>query len=391
MKNDIVLRSWQESAFKSLKGNEYSGILAVVTGGGKTIFGLHCYNEAIKERPDIKLIVVVPSQALRDQWAVNISKYTTIKSNEIGFSLKNPKKICYVVINLSFQKQYALIETSNCLVIFDECHRYGTINNIPFLSRKYFGKVGLTATLERLYDDGVESILKRFIGDLIYEYNINDAVNDGVVTPFKLINYKLPLIDSEEHEINKINRSISIAKREENEEKIKFLLLKRRRILNNSMYRVPTAVMLIKKHLMLKKIVFCESTLQADEIYLELKRLNLQVAIYHSKLSQKKRLSNLVSFINGYCHTLIGCKSLDEGFDVPDIEMAIIVSQTATNRQRIQRIGRSIRKSPNKESSVVITLYNSEDEERKLDLELDDQELISKEWYYVNKMENSAI
>ena len=157
------------------------------------------------------------------------------------------------------------------------------------------------------------------------------------------------------------------------------------------MYRVPTAVMLIKKHLMLKKIVFCESTLQADEIYLELKRLNLQVAIYHSKLSQKKRLSNLVSFINGYCHTLIGCKSLDEGFDVPDIEMAIIVSQTATNRQRIQRIGRSIRKSPNKESSVVITLYNSEDEERKLDLELDDQELISKEWYYVNKMENSAI
>lgn len=391
MKYNIVLRSWQESAFKSLKRNGYNGILSVVTGGGKTIFGLHCYNEVVNENPDVKLIVIVPSQALRDQWAVNISRYTNIKPNEIGFSLKHAKKSCFVLINLSFQKHHSLLNTSNYLVIFDECHRYGTINNVPFLSKKYFGKIGLTATLERLYDDGVDAILKQYIGELIYEYNINDAVNDGVVTPFKLINYKLPLIDSEENEINKISRSLSIARREENDEKIKYLLLKRRRILNNSTYRVPTAVMLINQNLMAKKIVFCESTLQADEIYSELKRLNLQVAIYHSKLSQKKRLSNLVSFINGYCHTLIGCKSLDEGFDVPDIEMAIIVSQTATNRQRIQRIGRSIRKSKGKESSVVITLYNSEDEERKLDLELDNQELISKEWYYVNKMENTAI
>ena len=101
-----------------------------------------------------------------------------------------------------------------------------------------------------------------------------------------------------------------------------------------------------------------------------------------------RSLSNLVAFVNGYCHTLIGCKSLDEGFDVPNIELAIIVSQTATNRQRIQRIGRSIRKSKNKDSAIIITLYNSDDEEKKLDLELDNNELFSKEWYYVNKMEN---
>jgi len=391
VKSKIELRTWQVTAFESLQKYDYKGIFSVVTGGGKTIFGLHCYNQAVVEKTDLKLIVIVPSQALRDQWAVNISQYTDLNPEQIGYSLKNAKKTCYVIINLSFQKQHSLIDTSQFLVIFDECHRYGTINNVPYLKRNFFGKIGLTATLERLYDDGVESILKEYIGPLIYEYNINDAVKDGVVTPFKLINYKLPLIESEEEEIFKINRAISIAYEEENDEKVKFLLLKRRRVLNNSTYRVPTAVMLINQNLMTKKIVFCESTAQADEIFMELKRLKLQVAIYHSKLSQRKRLSNLVSFINGYCHTLIGCKSLDEGFDVPNIELAIIVSQTATNRQRIQRIGRSIRKSKNKDSAVVITLYNSADEEKKLDLELDDQELISKEWYYVNKMEDSKI
>lgn len=391
MGTKIKLRNWQTQALKSLEENNYNGIFSVVTGGGKTIFGLQCFNLLNSRNSGLKLLVVVPSQALKDQWVANIVQFTNLNLEEIGYSLKKSNKKCYVIINLTFQKQHILIDTTNFFAIFDECHRYGTPSNVSYLSRIYYGKIGLTATLERLYDDGVESILTKHIGRLIYQYGINDAVKDGVVTPFKLLNYKLPLIEKEEIELQKLNKALAIARDEDNEEKVKFLLLKRRRFLNNSVYRVPTAVTLIRQNLLIKKIVFCESTRQCDEIFEELKRLKLQVGIYHSKLTQKKRLSNLVSFINGYCHTLIGCKSLDEGFDVPNIEMAIIVSQTSTNRQRIQRIGRSIRKSKNKESSIVITLYNTDDEEKKLDLELDNEELISKEWFYVNKMENSKI
>ena len=95
MKSKIELRTWQVTAFESLQKYDYKGIFSVVTGGGKTIFGLHCYNQAVVEKTDLKLIVIVPSQALRDQWAVNISQYTDLNPEQIGYSLKNAKKTCY--------------------------------------------------------------------------------------------------------------------------------------------------------------------------------------------------------------------------------------------------------------------------------------------------------
>ena len=83
-------------------------------------------------------------------------------------------------------------------------------------------------------------------------------------------------------------------------------------------------------------------------------------------MRRSDRISVLNNFNSNYYHTLIGCKALDEGFDVPDIDFGIIVSQTKTNRQRIQRLGRTIRKSKGKLKPVIYTLYTTEDEYLKL-------------------------
>ena len=62
----------------------------------------------------------------------------------------------------------------------------------------------------------------------------------------------------------------------------------------------------------------------------------------------------------------MSCRGLDEGFDVPDADSAIIVSSSAASRQRIQRMGRVLRKNPNKDRASIYTLYSSDNEKERL-------------------------
>ncbi len=244
---------------------------------------------------------------------------------------------------------------------------------MSFLKNKFESKIGLTATLERKYDDGVEQILIPNIGKKIYDYDIKKALKDGVVENYKMVYLKTFFNDKEEEEYENLSKKIaklsgmhySGVKNKNNidsDKYLKLLLFKRSRLVNNSNQRKYIATKLILNNLRRKKIIFCESIKQAEEIKEECKKNNLDTVVYHSKMSQSDRVSVLNSFQSNYYHTLIGCKALDEGFDVPDIDFAIIVSQTNTSRQRIQRLGRTIRKSKGKEKPIIYTLYTTEDE-----------------------------
>ncbi|MEO7167422.1 MAG: helicase-related protein [Chthoniobacterales bacterium] len=51
----------------------------------------------------------------------------------------------------------------------------------------------------------------------------------------------------------------------------------------------------------------------------------------------------------------ISCRGLDEGLDIPEIDAAVLVASTQRPRQRIQRIGRTFRKTRNGRRLAVIT------------------------------------
>ena len=63
----MKLREWQETAFP-LWWNRKRGIVKVVTGGGKTVFAIHCLKQYLEENPNNSILIVVPSIALLDQW-----------------------------------------------------------------------------------------------------------------------------------------------------------------------------------------------------------------------------------------------------------------------------------------------------------------------------------
>ena len=65
----------------------------------------------------------------------------------------------------------------------------------------------------------------------------------------------------------------------------------------------------------------------------------------------------LERFRTGSIRILIACKAIDEGLDVPDASIGIILSGTSTQRQRIQRLGRIIRKQSSKDRAALYYLH----------------------------------
>jgi len=85
--------------------------------------------------------------------------------------------------------------------------------------------------------------------------------------------------------------------------------------------------------------------------------------IYHSEMSKEARKRNMEDFRNRNVHILVSCRCLDEGIDVPDASVGIVLSGAAVTRQRVQRLGRILRRAEGKASASLYYLYIQESAE----------------------------
>ena len=92
----------------------------------------------------------------------------------------------------------------------------------------------------------------------------------------------------------------------------------------------------------------------------------LSATIYHSRIRPELRRDNLRLYRSGVFSVLVTCRALDEGVNIPETNVAIIASSTASNRQRIQRLGRVLRPAPYKEQATIYTIYMTRAEEDRL-------------------------
>ncbi|MEP1032480.1 DEAD/DEAH box helicase [Ekhidna sp.] len=383
-------RGWQKQALKKWK-QDFKGIVSVVTGGGKTLFAFFCISEFKKAFPDKKLIVIVPTITLLDQWYLGFEEDLSVSREHIScFSgQEKPKKfneVNLLVINTARNVLKNLKNKEQYLLIVDECHRAGSPANSESIKGSYAATLGLSATPDREYDLGLKKYIIPRLGRVIYKYNYLQALNDNVISPFELINVEIDLLPHEKKEYDKISKRLKflLSKKEEGEgdrHKIEMLLIKRSRISNEALVRVPVAVKLLEENRNRKTIIFHESIDGANAILKVLNERGQTSVIYHSGVGAEIRRDNLRLFKKGIFNILVTCKALDEGMDVPKTSVAIIASSTASNRQRIQRLGRVLRPAEGKEKAYVYTIYASLQEKQRLMKEyLKLQEHIDVKW-----------
>ena len=368
----MKLRQWQEKAFP-LWWAKKRGIVKVVTGGGKTVFAIHCLTKYLEEQKDNSIFIIVPSIALLDQWYEGLQKTfgdKDISLNGGGEHLENISKITISTID-SVKNIIHKFNAPNTLLIVDECHKIGTEKRGEILTGNWHATLGLSATPERDYDDNFYIIIKKILGDIFFDYDYIDAREDEVIVNFKLLYAYAEMTEAENDKYKDFTKKIqrraaTIGGNNMNDYPLKMLIFNRARMVKNSKNRIPFGVELLQKHKRDSWIVFTENKKQAKEFNKIINKKGYKSAIYNTDLDNNEREENLNNFKSGNLNVLVSCTALDEGFDMPEADGAMILSASSSKRQRIQRMGRVLRITANKENALIVTVYSSNTEYVKL-------------------------
>jgi superfamily II DNA or RNA helicase len=150
------------------------------------------------------------------------------------------------------------------------------------------------------------------------------------------------------------------------DELLKRILQMRAAVSATAKMRLPVAAKIVEQNRSARTIVFHERVASAKDLFDILQQRKHSVCLYHSKIAPEVRRDNLRLFRRGVFDVLISCRALDEGMNVPETTVAVIASSTASQRQRIQRLGRVLRPAKGKEKAIIYTLYATEQERRRL-------------------------
>ena len=383
----IELYNWQEKALIAWKNNNYKGIISATTGSGKTIIAIKAIEILAKQDPDLKIIIVVPSIALLNQWKDNLEKSLEPMSKKIGLSgskhsdklIENEIMLYVVNSAVKFLADELSNVNSNVFLIADECHRYGSVEYSAILKNKYAYTLGLSATPERESDYGFEEYLEPNLGKIIFKYNYADAIQDGVISPFKIINYGLNLFGPENEKYRAISEQIKnlrkqiearypaslanrdryiaeIRKHEGNDPDVKKFLdlsVERKRILYRSQARLECVLELIKEYHEHKIMIFHEEVESLNILANKLEEMGYSYAMVH----YKKRRGDIDQFKKNNIQIFLSAKMFSEGVDLPDVDVGIIAAASSSVRQKIQTVGRIIRKHAGKKEAYIINIF----------------------------------
>ncbi|MDO4268159.1 MAG: helicase-related protein [Eubacteriales bacterium] len=240
------------------------------------------------------------------------------------------------------------------LLIMDECHRCASPENsriFDFLNQeagssgamlRRYHSLGLSATIR---PEDYETVLKPALGKEIYRYRFADALRDGYVSSFSIYHIGLSFSAQELREYSDLSDQMSALYRQ---------LV--------SWY--PSIKQLGSSRLfsVLRKIARDEGEDSLAAFYLNLAYKRKGVGCYHSQMTPQAKKNTLAAYRDGIYRILVSCKGLDEGIDVPEASVGIVLSGSSVSRQRIQRLGRILRRKEGK-SACLYYLYVRESSE----------------------------
>ena len=424
----VPLFAWQKDCLDIWFHNQGKGVVNVVTGAGKTILALGAiarleYVLLAEQAPALKIKIVVPKVFLANQWVKNLQDYLAVPKKDIGVYSgihKDPpsrKYMIYVVnsarTTLSQHIQNDYRQGSSIFLIADECHHYSSPENsriFKFISQipiqypdqkqvPYYYALGLSATPETV---NFNETLLPALGPVIYKYGFVEALNANIISSFAIFNLKLTFTRDEEYQyldlseqlghsmkiltnrcpfLKSLNRlryfaSLEHLAQSSEDDNIgalarSVLILANKR--KDLVYRAESRISCVNNLVMQlprssKILIFCERIVGANTIYEQLQYLFPgQVGRYHSEMDEWSRKEILRNYHDGQIRILVSCRALDEGLNVPSTDIGIIASSTSSTRQRIQRLGRILRRSGIKHTAKLYYLYiGSSNEEKDL-------------------------
>lgn len=387
---------WQDT------GNR--GVVEAATGTGKTTLACAAIERLYRLYGDgLRVAVVVPTIALAKQWRSEIGSRLALPSSMIGeqhskeeVSWDSSKPLLVTVLNTA-SKRLPVVAQSwandglHVFLIVDECHRAGAPSFAKIFGSPFDSALGLSATPERA-DDGEEAFVYPKIGPKIYEYPLLRALDDRVLCEITAVNLYVNFTPSEQARWERSSTDLTNAlsgllkahpeldmtsprffnavgtlaeHEDEHARRLVAVLAWRRDLISSCEARQECArrVMTWIAETGRRSIIFHDTIDMAVKSERFLNSNGCKTVLEHSQLKAGERSDAIKRFRSGQARTLVTVKALDEGLDVPDADVALIVAGSRSHRQRIQRIGRVLRQGDEKHAIVVSILVKGTPEE----------------------------
>lgn len=364
-KNDefIQLYDWQRDAIDYFIQHN-KAIFEVTTGAGKTFCAIQIMKSLMLENPKLYTLIVVPKNVILEKtWFKELydNGFSFIK---VGVYYGLAKE--YNQITITNMQNLDRIELSMFdFCIFDEIHNYCTTRMMEYVKYPFKYKLGLSATVERI-DNKHYDIIEEFDYN-VFKYTPKQALEEEVLNPFNFINIGVEMEDETREKYDTLTQEINLilqmggsyGKIMRTNSPYKYRMLskmnERKQLVNNYPRKFDVIKIICLKHKNDKILVFNQFNEQTNKCYWYLLDVGINARIVHSGITADKREEALTDFKNDKFNVLLTSKVLDEGYNLPKIDTAIIMAGDSTAKQTIQRMGRVLRKK--EKTSNLYQLY----------------------------------
>lgn len=377
----------QDMAVKTFLEKEH-GILAMATGTGKTITAMKIINKLFDSGDIRRVIITMYGNDLLDQWAIQIRE--NYKNKQINYHYAARKMMkdfvmhpddSILILSRDSKNLSRLLELfdrlpgdyrNDTLFVFDEVHGAGSNTFVENLSGRlspYRYRLGLSATPEREYDDAGNDFLLNEIGEVIFEFTLQDAIQKGILCEFNYI--PLPYVLTEEEKLKKRKIIAAFNAKKESGEPVdeKDMFTQLALVNKTAVNKLEEFEGLISQRpdLLTKCIIFVQTMEYGEKLQKILVKYSDK---YHTYYADDEKI-NLENFAAGKIDCLLTCKKVSEGIDISSVTNIILFSSDRSKLVTTQRIGRALRldkNNPEKKATVVdFVIEDSEENDNNAD------------------------
>ena len=348
------------------------GVVVLPTGAGKSYVAEMAMVEAQRST-----LVVAPTIDLMNQWASSLAAaFAAELVGTIGGGSWEPRPLTVTTYDSAHLHIERLADRYG-LVVFDECHHLpGPAYALAAEGLIAPFRLGLTATPER--GDGGQERLDELIGRVVYRRDIQD-LRGLYLASYETERLRVALSPDERAAYDSAraryrgfverhrlavsspggwSRFLMLAARSPEGRDAFAGWREQRQIALNCRAKLEVLENLLGQHRLDPTIIFCGDT---DSVHLISRRWLMPALTHETPGPERRRV--LEDFQKGSVRALVTARVLNEGVDLPNARVGIVLAGSATVREHVQRLGRLLRKQGDKQARLyeVITADTAEE------------------------------
>ncbi|OJY15954.1 MAG: helicase [Myxococcales bacterium 68-20] len=363
-------RFYQSEALEAWKRNRGRGVVVLPTGAGKTQLAMMAIDDRRRST-----LVVAPTLDLVRQWYDVLGATFGVPIGVVGGGEHDVRPLTVTTYDSAYIHMEHLGSRFG-LVVFDECHHLPSptyalsarLAIAPF-------RLGLTATPERA--DGLDAALQNLVGPTVYRRDISELAGEYLAEyDTERVEVELSPEEREEHDAERqiyrdfvgmngivmssprgFGEFVMRSARTADGRRAMKAYRRQRELAFAATAKLAYLEHLFSVHKSDRALVFTQDNATA---HLVSRTFLVPVITHQTKVTERSAI--LAGFAAGTYSAVVTSKVLNEGVDVPDANVAVVLSGSGSVREHVQRLGRILRQREGKRAVLyeIVTARTTE-------------------------------